>query len=126
FFAGLQLFGASFTVPPVAHQESREATAGDPLRVIDLPPLPQIVPINNAKQRDDVLNGTGQNAQPAAPVAAKAPVTAKAPARPNDARPQATVSLYARVRQVVLENKTEETERLGMGDVAYQDVPDDG
>ena len=72
------------------------------------------------------------NAQPAVPVAAKAPVTAqapltaKAPAPSNDAQPKSTASLYDRVRQVVLENKTEETERLGMGDFAYQDVPDDG
>ena len=42
------------------------------------------------------------------------------------AKPKSTASLYARVRQVVRENKTEETQRLGMGDVAYQDVPDDG
>jgi hypothetical protein len=131
-FAGLQLFGASSTV--LARQESTEANAGDPARAVDLPPVPQIVPVNSAKERDNVLNSTGQNAQPAAPVAvppaapvaAKAPVTANAPARAIDARPKAAVSLYARVRQAVLENKTEETDRLGLGDIAYEDVPDDG
>ena len=71
-----------------------------------------LVPISNAKQRDDLPNSTGQNGQPAAPVAV--------------AKPKSTASLYARVRQVVLENKTEETQRLGIGDFAYQDVPDDG
>jgi len=71
-----------------------------------------LVSIINEKQRDDLLNSTGQNGQPAAPVAV--------------AKPKSKASLYARVRQVVQENKTEETQRLGMGDVAYQDVPDDG
>jgi hypothetical protein len=121
FFAGLQLFWANSITPPVAHQESGEV----------LPPEFPTVSINNAKLPDDLPNGTGQNAQPvapiaAAPVAAKAPATPKAPARTNDARPKATVSLYDRVRQVVRENKTEETERLGIGDIAYQDVSDDG
>src|SRR5262249_2269216 len=50
----------------------------------------------------------------------------RAPVRPKDAKPKSTASLYERVRQVVLENKTEETERLGIGDFAYQDVPEDG
>ncbi|HEV3144705.1 MAG TPA: hypothetical protein VGZ47_12520 [Gemmataceae bacterium] len=131
FFAGLQFFWANSRVPPVAHQESSQANAGNPARAIDLPPVPPIVPINNVKQPDDLPKSTGQNAQPAAPVAvppvaAKAPVTAKGPAQANDAKPDRAASLYDRVRQVVLENKTEETERLGMGDIAYQDVPDDG
>jgi hypothetical protein len=93
-----------------------------------------IVPSNNAKQRDGLPDSTGQNEQPAAPVAvppkapvaAEAPVKAEAPAPANDAKPKAKASLYARVRQAVLENKTEETQRLGIGDVAYQHVPDDG
>jgi hypothetical protein len=141
-FAGLPFFGANSTAPPVPSQESREAGAGDPARTVDLPPVPQNVPINKAKPRDDLPNGPGQNAPPAAPVAdppaaraevppappvpAEAPVPAKAPERDNDARPKSTASLYARVRQAVLENKTEETQRLGIGDFAYQDVPDDG
>src|SRR5207244_7766991 len=45
---------------------------------------------------------------------------------PAKARPKSTSSHYARVRQVDLDNRTEETERLGIGDFAYQDVPDDG
>src|SRR5205807_4125061 len=61
-----------------------------------------------------------------APVAAQAPITAKAPERANNAQPKPKGSLYARIRQVVQENKTEETERLGIGDVAYQSVPQDG
>src|SRR4029077_20602521 len=69
-------------------------------------------PISNAKQRDDLRNSTAQKEQPAAPVAV--------------AKPKSTASLYARVRKVVRENKTEETERLGIGDITYQDVPDDG
>jgi hypothetical protein len=136
FFVGLQSFWATSTVPPAKHQESSQANAGDPAGAIDLPPVPPIAPIINAKQGDDLPSGTGPNVQPAAPVAPvpvppvavppaapKAPVTAKAPARPNDARPK---SLYERVRQVVLENKTEETVRVGLGEVAYQDVPEDG
>jgi hypothetical protein len=110
FFAGLQLFGAHSPVPPVARQEAPEANAGDPAPAVVLPA--QIVPISNANQRDDLLNSTGQNAQPAAPVAV--------------AKPAPKASLYARVRQAVRENKTEETERLGMGDFAFQNVPDDG
>jgi hypothetical protein len=57
---------------------------------------------------------------------AEAPVIAPAPEPAADTRPAAKASLYDRVRQVVLDHKTEETERLGMGDVAYQDVPEDG
>ena len=147
FFAGWQFFGERSTVPPVAHQESKEANAGDPATA----PVPSaIVPVNNAKQQDDLLNSTGQNAQPAvpAPVPAAAPVAAP-PAVPVAAPPAAPVAaktpiifnglqqanevksasmapLYDRVRQVVLENKTEETQRLGMGDFPYQHVPDDG
>src|SRR5262249_47523887 len=63
---------------------------------------------------------------PAAPVASQAPVPAKAPAAQGNAKLKSTASLYDRVRQVVLENKTEETTRLGIGDIAYQDVPDNG
>jgi hypothetical protein len=93
-----------------------------------------IVPGNNAKQGEDPLNSTGQNAEaaapevvpPKAPEAVEAPAKAEAPAPANNAKPKAKVSLYARVRQVVLENKTEETDRLGIGDIAYQHVPDDG
>jgi hypothetical protein len=125
-FAGVQFFGPNSTAPPVAHEESRQADAGDPARTVDLPPVPPIVPINNAKRPDEPRNRIGQNAQPAAPVTAEAPVTAKVRARANDAKPKSTASLYARVRQVVLENKTEETQRLGIGDVAYSNVPDDG
>jgi hypothetical protein len=110
FFAGLQLFGANSTAPPVAHKESRDVDAGDPVRAVELPPV--VVPVSNAKQRDDLLNGKGKNAPPAAPAAV--------------AKPKAKASLYDRVRQAVLENKTEETERLGMGDFAYQSVPNDG
>ena len=46
-------------------------------------------------------------------VATEGPVTAKPPALANDARPKSRASLYARVRQVVLEHKTDETQRLG-------------
>ena len=67
-------------------------------------------------------NSTGKEVQALVP-AAEAPATAKAPARANNDKPKSTASLYARVRQIVLENKTEETQRLGMGDVAYQNVP---
>jgi hypothetical protein len=152
-FAVVQLFRANSTVPQVAQQEPGKAKAGDPAGAVALPNLPPIVSIDGVKQRydlvKDVLNGTGQNAPPAAPVAAEAPVPAKAPAPPpapvaappvaaeapipakapapaKDARPKTKGSLYARVRQVVLENKTEETLRLGLGDVAYQNVPEDG
>jgi hypothetical protein len=125
-FAGLPFFRANSTVPPVARQDSREANAGDPAGAVDVPPVPQVVPVNDAKQRENLPNGTGRNARPAAPEEAEAPVTAEAPPRAKDVRPKPTASLYDRVRQVVLENRTEETERLGIGDFAYQDVPDDG
>jgi hypothetical protein len=116
-FAGVRFFGANSTVPPVARQESREANAGNPARAVVLPPVPPIVPVNNAKQPGDPLNNTGKKAQPAPPVAVPPPANAK---------PKPKASLYARVRQVVRENKTEETDRLGIGDVAYSDVPDNG
>jgi hypothetical protein len=133
-FAGLPLFSPNSTGTSVAGQESRAANAGDPARAVYLPPVPEIAPIDITKQRDDLPNTTGPNAPPAAPVAvppaapvvAKMPATAKAPAPANDAKPKPTASLHARVRQVVRENKTEETQRVGLGDVAYQDVPDDG
>jgi len=109
FFGGLQLFGANSAVPPVAHKEPLEFNAGDPAKAVELPP--EVVPIGNVKKRDELLEGTA-NAKRAAPAAF--------------AKPKAKASLYDRVRQAVLENKTEETERLGMGDVAYQNVPNDG
>jgi hypothetical protein len=125
-FAGFQFFRAISAVLPVARQESREANSRDPAWAVDFQPGPASVSIDNAMQPDVPLNGTGHMAQPAAKPGAKAPVTADGPARPNDARPKPRASLYARVRQVVLQNKTEETERLGIGDIAFQDVPDNG
>lgn len=133
-FAGLHLFWANSTVLLVVGQDSRKPIAGDPAKVIELPNVTQIVQSQYAKVQEALLNSTGQNVQPAAPVtlpptapvAAKAPVEAKIPARGNDAKPKIAASLYARVRQTVLENRTEETKRLGLGDVAYQNVPDDG
>ena len=131
FFAWLPFFGSNATIAPVVHQESKEANAGDPATA----PVPSaIVPVNNAKQQDDLLNSTGQNAQPAvpAPVPAAAPVAAKTPIifnglqQANEVKSASMAPLYDRVRQVVLENKTEETQRLGMGDFPYQHVPDDG
>jgi hypothetical protein len=112
----LQVFKPSSTAPPVAPQAS-----------------------NKAKRPDGLLNIPVQHAQPAAPVAvapvavlhaepvaAEASVTVKAPAPPHHAKPKATASLYDRVRHIVWENMTEETERLGIGDIAYHDVPKDG
>jgi len=110
FFGGLHLFGANSTVPPVAIQKSREPNAGDPAMPVDLPPLP--VPIINATQPDVVVNSIVSIAQPAAPAAV--------------AKPKSKASLYDRVRKIVRENKTEDTQRVGMGDIAYQNVPNDG
>lgn len=114
------------TAPKADKVANNKGGAGDPARAVDLPPLLPIVPSNIAKQFEDVRNRIAPNGQPAAPVAAEARVGGEAPARANDAKPKSTASLYARVRQVVLENKTEETERLGIGDFAYQNVPDNG
>jgi hypothetical protein len=132
-FAGAQYFRVISALSPATRQGPREAKAGDRARAVAVPPAPPIVPRNIAKRRDDLRDSTGQNAPPpapvavppAAPVAAGAPVRAEAPARAK-ARPQSTASLYDRVRQVVRANKTEETQRLGIGDIAYQAVPDDG
>jgi hypothetical protein len=134
FLTWLPFFGTNSTVPVVARQ--------DPPKAVDLPLMPNPLSVAIAKQYEDVIKRITQNTQPATPVAVKsaapaavppatpaaaeAPVTAPVPTRPNDAKPKSTASLYARVRQVVLENKTEETERLGIGDFAYQDVRDDG
>jgi len=61
-------------------------------------------------------------------VPARAPITAKTPARESDAKskPKSKGSLYARVRQIVRANKTEETQRVGQGYIAYYEVPDNG
>jgi hypothetical protein len=109
FSAALPFFWVNSTpaVAPVALQESGEAKA-------DLPPPPPIVlPLNKAKEFDELLKSFGQNAQPPAP-AKEAKLIIPRP------------SLYERVRRVVRENKTEETDRLGIGDIAYQNVPEDG
>jgi hypothetical protein len=140
-FAGVQLFRATSTAPPVAQQEPGESKAGDPAGKVALQALPPLGAIGDVKKRfdlvKDILNGPGENAPPPVPAEppapTKAPETApaepapaKAPAQAEDARPKTKGSLYARVRQIVLENKTEETLRLGIGDVAYQSVPEDG
>jgi hypothetical protein len=123
-FTGTQFFRASSTV--LARQDSTQAKTGDPARADDVQPAPQIVPVNNAKRQDDLPSSTGQNTAPPPPAPAPAVVPAQVPVRPIEAKPKAKVSLYALVRQIVRENKTEETERLGLGEIAYQDVPDDG
>ena len=125
-FAGLPLFGTNTAVPPAAGQESRQASAGDPARPVDSPPELPMAPIGIAKEREDLPKSTTPNDPPAAPAAAKAPVTAEAPKQASDAKPKPKASLYDRVRQIVRENKTEETQRLGLGDIAYQNVPNDG
>jgi hypothetical protein len=75
WFVGVQFFGANSTVPPVTGQEFREARAGDLARVVDLPPEPPVVAVNNANQGDELLNGPGQNAPLAAPVAGPVPAS---------------------------------------------------
>src|SRR5262249_30511311 len=90
-------------------------------KAVDLQPAASIAP-ENAKAYDERKNSTGN----AVPVAAEAPITPKTPLRANNDKLRSTASLYARVRQIVLENKTEEKLRLGIGDVAYQSLPDDG
>ena len=133
FFVGLQFFRAANAIVPPVDQEPRQAKAGEPAKAVDMPPRPQVFPIMDVKQGDHLPNSKGQDVQPAAPaavppaapVAVVAPATPLAPA-PADARPKSTASLYDRVRQVVLENKTVETQRLGIGDIAYREVPEDG
>lgn len=126
-FAGLQLFGANFTVLFGPRQEPREVKAGAPAEAVELPPVAPLAPIDIVQLREDLLKSMEKIQQPAAPVAVP-PVAAKAPvmAKALPAQPKAKASLYARVRQIVQENKTEETVRLGIGDIAYEDVPDDG
>jgi hypothetical protein len=113
FFTGLQFFWANSTNPPATRQESSEAKKMTQVST-DKPEVTE-PPITEAKT-DKALNNK----------AAAAPVAAKAPPRSSNAQPKPKGSLYARIRQVVQENKTEETDRLGMGDVAYLNVPQDG
>src|SRR5262249_15986113 len=115
------------TVPPVARQEPREAKAGEGARAVDLPPVPKIPDL--AARYDSVRKvleamSTDAKCSPSREAVLRDPTAPPTPA--IDAKPKPKGSLYARVRQVVLENKTEETERLGMGDFAYRDVPEDG
>jgi hypothetical protein len=119
-FTGTQFFRASSTV--LARQDSTQAKAGDSTRAADVPPAPEIVPINNTKKQDDLPNSTEQKAAPAVPVV----VPKQVPVQPIEAKPKPKPSLYARIRQVVRENRIVETERLGLGDIAYQNVPEDG
>src|SRR5262249_12562325 len=124
---GLQFLWANSVAPPVARQESREAKAGDPARAVDLPALPPALdlPSRYASVRE-VLEALSRDdkCSPSRETVLRNPLAPGAPA--IDAKPIPKGSLYDRVRQVVLENKTEETERLGIGDIAYQHVPDDG
>jgi len=124
FFAGLQVFGANSANPPVARPEPSEAKSGDPAPSVDIRAALEVA--DYANRRFEVVKNVLQNTQPAAPAPADAPVIADAFARAIAAMPKSTTSLFDRVRQAVLENKTEETERLGLGDFAYQDVPNDG
>jgi hypothetical protein len=107
-FAGLQFFWANSTVLAVARQESKEAKVQPAAPTPPPPETPMTVP----------------PPEPAVPPAL--PVAVKTPTQANNARPKSTVSIYDHVRQVVRANKTVETERLGIGDIAYQDVPADG
>jgi len=124
---GLQALWANSVAPPVARQESREAKAGDPARPVDLPTLPPALdlPSRYASVRE-VLEALSRDdkCSPSRHTVLRNPVAPRAPA--VDTKPISTASLYDRVRQVVLENKTEETERLGIGDIAYRDVAADG
>ena len=99
-FGGVRFFAANSPVPPVAPHESTQASAGDPASAddlaLDLPSEPPIVPIDIAKQLDDLLNGTGQNAQASAPRRANDAKQATAPARANDTK-QATAPARANV-----------------------------
>jgi hypothetical protein len=117
FFAGLPFFWPSSTVPSAGRQESKEDNAGDPAVAADEPPAQ--VPGEPPGKVEVPLRVKPDRG-------ARAPGKAEAPAPPNDPRPKSKASLYARVRQVVLENKTEETQRLGIGDFPYEDVPEDG
>jgi hypothetical protein len=112
FALGLHLFAANSKVPPVARQEFSEANKNK-----EVPKDLASIQHTPAAKADKV---------PTSKVAAGDSTGAKAPVRPKDAKPTPAASLYDRVRRVVLENKTEETERLGMGDIAYQHVPEDG
>jgi hypothetical protein len=112
FFAGLQFFRANSAVLAVARQESKQAKADEPAKADDVPPAPPIVPIDDLAPLDNLPKSPGPSAPPPAPA--------------KVARPKSKASLYDRVRQIVRDNKTEETDRLGIGDIAYQDVPEDG
>lgn len=146
FFAGMQYFGANSKVRPVAQEESREA------RAVALPPAPPVVPINilppvaainaqfdqviQALQTQDANRVNAQFERVRQALQAHETICSAsrqslmrypvAPQARANVSPQPTGSIYERVRQVVRENKTEETKRLGMGDLAYRDVPDDG
>jgi hypothetical protein len=117
-FAGLQLFRASSAVPNSTGQNAPPAAA------VAVPAAAAVVVPAAAPMAVPTVAPVA--VQPKVPVAAEAPVTAEAPTGASDAEPISTASLYDRVRQVVLENKTEETERLGIGDFEYRDVPEDG
>ncbi len=131
--AGLPMFVATAAVVPAAHPESRQASANEPARSVDVPPVPHDVPMSNAKEPVDPPPGIGQKAPPPAPVVVPPPapvvvppVAPKAPAWAASAKPRPKGSLYDRIRQIVQENRTVETDRVGVGDVAFQVVPDDG
>jgi hypothetical protein len=70
----------------VARRESREVIVADPVRVVVVPDLTQLVQNQFAKVQEALTNGTGPNVKPAAPAAAKAPVAVQSPARTNDAK----------------------------------------
>jgi hypothetical protein len=64
---------------------NNEVAAGDPARAADLPPVRRLVPIDDAKQRDAIVNKPEQNVQPAAPVTApvvRLPVIVQGPPTP--------------------------------------------
>src|SRR5207247_7678942 len=101
---------------------------GDTASAADLPPVPAVplalqLPSLYA-QVVQALATRDVNCSPSRQTVLGYPIVPRA--RASDAKPKSTASLYDRVRQVVLQNKTEETQRLGMGDFAFQDVPDDG
>jgi hypothetical protein len=151
-FAGVRFFGSNSPDAPAARQEPRAARVGDPARAVDWPPVRPTVSINDELLRDDLLNGSGRKPpEPKEPPAPEPPPEPKEPPPPKDpppvrnepparkepppeleapaavkARPKPKLSLHALVRQVVKENRTEETARVGVGDVAYQSVPADG
>jgi hypothetical protein len=86
FVVGLLFFWSKTPVPPVARRESREVIVADPVRVVVVPDLTQLVQNQFAKVQEALTNGTGPNVKPAAPAAAKAPVAVQSPARTNDAK----------------------------------------